>query len=98
MSTDRARALNAFETYVSAYSTEINVYIEFDRMERLEDIFAGIKAMRVVIHDVEIDYGHENARRLPSAVFYLNLPEKRAHADVLADLSKIPGVCLIDEV
>lgn len=92
------RVLPLFETYFSAYSTEINVYIEFDSMERLEDIFTGIKAMHVMIHDVEIDHGHENARRLPNAVFYLNLPEKRAHADVLSGLSKLPGVCLIDEV
>jgi len=92
------RVLPLIESYISDYSSEINVYIEFDRMDRLDDIFTGIKALHISIHDVEIDHGHEGVRRLPSAVFYLNLPGKRAHADVLTELAKIPGVRLIDEV
>ena len=92
------RVLPLFETYISDYSPEINVYIEFDRMERLDDIFTGIKALHISIHDVEIDHGHEGSRRLPNAVFYLNLPGKQPHADVLSELSKIRGVRLIDEV
>lgn len=92
------RVLPLLESYISAYSPEMNVYIEFDGMEYLDDIFAGIKALRVSIHDVEIDHGHEDALRMPSAVFYLNLLEKQGHADVLSNLAKLPGVRLIDEV
>ena len=67
-------------------------------MEMLDGIFAGIKALNVSIHNVEIDHGPDEGRHFPSAVFYLNMPGKRPHADILAELSRIPGVRLIDEV
>lgn len=92
------RVLPLVENHISAYSTDMNVYVEFERMELLDDIFAAVRQMGVQIYDVEIDHGQENYRHMPSAVFSLRLKEKQHHARLLSEFSTIPGVRLIDEV
>ncbi len=92
------RVLPLVENHISAYSTDMNVYVEFEGMELLDDIFAAVRQMGVQIYDVEIDHGQENYRHMPSAVFSLRLKEKQHHARLLSEFSTIPGVRLIDEV
>lgn len=86
------------EDRVCARSADMNVYIEFDGMERLDQIFAAIKGMKVQIYDVELSSGQECAGRRPNAVFSFRLEEKRRHAQVLSELSRIDGIRQIDEV
>lgn len=39
------RVLPLVENHISAYSTDMNVYVEFERMELLDDIFAAVRQM-----------------------------------------------------
>lgn len=92
------RLLPWVEDAVSRWTRDMNVYLEFDDLSRLEGILEGIKAMQVQVYDVDLDDGRDHARHLPSAVLCLRLSDRQPHARVLAGLSKLPGVRLIDEV
>ena len=92
------RILPLAESHISAYSRDMNVYLEFEGIELLDGIFAAVRQMDVQIYDVEIDHGQDNYRNMPSAVFSLHLTKKQHHAGLLSAFSTIPGVRLVDEV
>ena len=90
--------LPRIESYISEYAQDINVYIEFDGMERLDGIFAAVRELNLQVYDVEIDHGQDHVRRIPSAVFSFHLDEKQPHAKILYELAKIEGIRLVDDV
>lgn len=92
------RLLLFFEGRITDYTLDMSVYLEFDRMELLDNIFTGIKALRARVYDVEIDHGRESAAQLPSVVLSFRMVEKQHHAQILWELSKIKGIRLVEEV
>ena len=92
------RLLPFVENRITGHSRDMSVYIEFEGMERLEDIFFVVKEMNGSISDVELEHSQDGYYQLPSAVFCFHLQEKQSHAAVLTRLSRIEGVRLVDEV
>ena len=62
------------------------------------DILNRIKSQDVQIYDVEIDHGREEKSRHPSAVFSIRLNQKQMHTQVLAAISELESVRIIDEI
>lgn len=92
------RLLRSVENYIALYSRDMNVYVEFAGMESLGHIFEAMGNLGVRVIDAEVDHGRDDGGRRPSAVLYLYLSTRQDHAKVLAELSKIDGIHLVDEV
>ena len=80
-------------------SRNMNIYIEFERLDDITNIIRHIKEKNIRVMEVDVD--RENSRRAyqrPNAIFTLKLSEKQSHALILADLTALPCICAIEEI
>lgn len=92
------RLLAVLETHVVENSRNMNIYVEFQSMDDVGAIIGCIKTMDVQIYDVDLMRGSEERLRIPSAVFSLHLNQKLPHTRVLAAISELDAVTMIDEI
>ena len=93
------KVLPYIEGFLMARSRNMNLYVEFIAMERMQDFIRLLKDQGIQIYDVEIDRrGNVRKQNGPSVVFYLHLPKYQSHTRLLADLSYSPDVRTIDEI
>ena len=93
------KVLPYIEGFLMARSRNMNLYVEFTAMERMQDFIRLLKDQGIQIYDVEIDRrGNVRKQNGPSVVFYLHLPKYQSHTRLLADLSYSPDVRTIDEI
>lgn len=86
------------ESFVVENSPNINIFVEFDSLDRLGSIISCIKAKDIQIYDVEIERGRESESRYPNAIFSIHLNKKMAHTQLLAVLSEAEGVRTVEEI
>lgn len=87
------------EDLALANSRNVNLYVEFVSMERMGEFINEIKAKGIQIFDVEIDRHMDKAHpQHSSAVFYLYLPNKQNHTQLVTSLACCPDVYAIDEI
>ena len=92
------RVLPHVENYIVENARNMNIYVEFNSLDDVGDILNRIKSQDVQIYDVEIDHGREEKSRHPSAVFSIHLNHKQMHTQVLAAISELESVRIIDEI
>ena len=84
------------EEYIIARSRNMNVYVEFNSMSAMGEIIATFKTLDAHIFDVDIN--RESRGLNPGAVFAIRLGSWRPHAEVLATISHLDCVTMINEV
>ena len=93
------KVLPFIEGFLMTRSRNMNLYVEFTAMERMQNFIRLLKDRGIQIYDVEIDRrGNIRKENIPSVVFYLHLPKYQSHTRLLADLSYSPDVRTIDEI
>lgn len=92
------RLLPYFENWIIENARHMNIYVEFESLDDVGEIIGRIKSQDVQIYDVEIDHGREEKSRHPSAVFSIHLNHKQMHTQVLAAISELESVRIIDEI
>lgn len=92
------RILPIIENWVIENAQDMNIYVEFQTLDDVGEIINRIKTQDVQIYDVEIDRGREEKFRNPSAVFSIRMNQKRSHTRVLAAISELESVYIIDEI
>ena len=92
------RILPVIELFIVEKSRYMNIYVEFDSLERISGIINHIKEENVRIFEVEMDYGHPGGNNRPNAVFSVWLTQRKSHGKLLAALSEIEGVHVIEEL
>lgn len=87
------------EDLAMANSQNINLYVEFVSLEQVGEFISEIKARDIQIFDVEIERAMDRSHlQQSSAVFYLHLPRKQSHTQLVTSLSCFPDVYAIDEI
>lgn len=92
------RALPAVELSMIDNSPFMNIYVEFDTLDDVGQIINYLKAQDVHIFEVEIDHGHEKLAQRPSAVFSVRLKQRKTHTKLLAVLSDLGSIHVIEEL
>lgn len=92
------RILPGLENRVVENARNMNVYIEFDSVNGIDEILQCMRGMNIHVYDIDIE--REKEVQLPSlhAVFSLRLSQKYPHARILAELSKVESIQLIEEI
>lgn len=90
--------LPAVETYLIENARNMNIYIELRSLESIGGLLSQVKALGVQVYDVEIDRGDGNTHRYPSAVLSIRLRHRQQHPQIMAALSEVRGVTMIDEI
>lgn len=92
------RLLPAVENVMMERARNMNIYVEFNSLDDIGDIIARIKSQDVAIYEVELDRGHKERSQNPSAVFFVRLKHRELHTRVLAAISELETVHMIDEI
>ena len=92
------RILPHVETLIVEKARNINIYVEFAALDDVGDIITRIKALDVQIYEVDIDRGESEPNAHPKAIFSIHLNQKMAHTQVLAAISELESVYIIEEI
>ena len=92
------RLLPFVEDLVTARARNVNVYVEFESLDDVGRVIGCIKTLGADIYEVELDRGKESRMQRPSAFLFLRLHQRQLRTKLLADLSGLDGVCMIEEV
>ena len=90
--------LPVVEVYLLENARNMNIYVELKSLDELGVLLSHVKAQGVQIYGVEIDRGGEEYHRYPSAVLSVRLSVHQQHSQILAALSEVHGVTMIDEI
>jgi len=93
-----AKVFSHIEGALLARARNMNIYTEFSSLGELPAMIQEIKARGIQIFDVDVAYGDHNASNHPTAVLSMTLPHRQSHDQVLADISKLSGICVIKEL
>ena len=69
-----------------------------DSIENMGNIISRMKAENITIYDGEIDKEQQAHMSQINALFYVRLPQKQQHTEILARLSMLDGIISIEEV
>ena len=81
-----------------ASARNMNIYVELKSLDEIGVLLGAVKTQNIQIYGVEIDRGGEEHHRYPSAVLSVRLEHHQQHPQVLAALSEITGVIMIEEI
>ena len=90
--------LPGVERFLMENARNMSLYIEFQSLDDISSIINCIKAHDAHIYEVEIDRGRTERGKNPSAVFTIRLNSRQRHSHVLADISALETVRMIDEI
>ena len=76
----------------------INLYMEYDKLEHTGKVVDQIRKLGVQIYEIEIDRQGIQEGKRPSAVFTLRLKQKIPHDQVLAHISALECISFIEEI
>ena len=77
----------------------MNLYVEFERLDDITDIISHIKGKSITVMEVDID--REKARGVqqrPNAILTLRLPQRQSHTAILTEMAGLEHVCAIEEI
>jgi len=92
------RVLPAIELSIVERSRFMNIYVEFNDLDHIGAIINRMKAEDIHIYEVELDHGRQEAENRPNAVFSVRLLRRKSHAKLLAALSDLDGIKVIEEL
>lgn len=92
------RILPGLEDLLVRSTRNINIYVEYDRIEHTGSILNKIRELGAQIYEVEIDKESDTGEKKPSAVFTVRLKKRTPHTEVLTHISQLEFVSAIEEV
>ena len=92
------KLLPLIEDAVLAKARNMHIYMEMDTIEQLGNVVSRMKAEGLTMYEVELAKSEHGSISQVSAYFSVRLPQKRHHTEVLAMLSTLDGIALIEEV
>lgn len=92
------RILPRVEEKLARSMRNINIYVEYDRIEHTGSILNKIRELGAQIYEVEIDRKSDTGKRYPSAIFTVRLRKRTPHTEVLAYILQLEYVTAIEEV
>ena len=92
------RILPRLEERLMRSMRNMNIYVEYDRVEHTGAILNQIRELDAQIYEVEIDRRGDEPGQNPSAVFNIRLKKRTPHTRVLAHISQLEYISAIEEV
>ncbi len=89
---------NKLGAWVIANARNMDLYVEFERMDNLGEIISTIKSMDIQIFDVDTQREKQSNGVVIGAVISMGLPKHETHSHVMSKISKFDYVTLVDEI
>jgi len=92
------RLLPRVEKRVLGSSRNMNLYVELDSADRLSGVLTEIKQKGIRVYDMEVNRDAPAGFKEIKVFFSTRLPARQDHTEILAMLSRVPGLTMIEEV
>ncbi len=92
-------AFPVLEDLTVANGRNMNIYVEFERLDDITEIIRQIKEQKIKV--VEVDIDREKTRGVqqrPNAILTMRLPSRQSHTAILAEVARLQSVCAIEEI
>ena len=92
-------AFPVLEDLTVANGRNMNIYVEFERLDDITEIIRQIKEQKIKV--VEVDIDREKTRGVqqrPNAILTMRLPGRQSHTAILAEVARLQSVCAIEEI
>ena len=90
--------LDRVSSWIVATARNMDLYIEFEKMEDLGTIINTFKEMNIQIFDVDIQREKQSNGVTIGVVISARLPKKETHSNVMSVMSKFDFVTVVDEI
>ncbi len=90
--------LEKVSSWVVSRARNMDLYVEFEKMENLGEIISTIKGLGIQIFDVDIQREKQSNGVTIGAVISSRLPKKETHSHVMSKISKFDFVTVVDEI
>ena len=90
--------LEKVSAWVVSKARNMDLYVEFEKMENLGEIITTIKNMNIQIFDVDVQREKQSNGVTVGAVISSRLPKKETHSHVMSKISKFDFVTVVDEI
>lgn len=90
--------LEKVSAWVVSKARNMDLYVEFEKMENLGEIITTIKSMNIQIFDVDVQREKQSNGVTIGAVISSRLPKKETHSHVMSKISKFDFVTVVDEI
>ena len=85
-------------SWVISNARNMDLYVEFEKIENLGEIINTFKEMNIQIFDVDIQREKQSNGVTIGAVISSRLPKKETHSNVMSKISKFDFVTVVDEI
>ena len=93
------RTLPFVENMLMEKARNMNIYVEFERLDDITSIVRYIKDMGIQVFDVDVDREKtRGVQQRPNAILSLRLPSRQSHTAVLARIATVENICAIEEI
>lgn len=91
-------SLHAVEAFLVENARNMNIYVEFGSMDDVKHIIDCLKSHKAQIYEIELAHGDIKTMKNPSGIFTVRLKRKNRHSTILADISGLQHIQLVDEI
>ena len=85
-------------SWVISNARNMDLYVEFEKIENLGEIINTFKELNIQIFDVDIQREKQSNGVTIGAVISSRLPKKETHSNVMSRISKFDFVTVVDEI
>ena len=85
-------------SWVISNARNMDLYVEFEKIENLGEIINTFKELNIQIFDVDIQREKQSNGVTIGAVISSRLPKKETHSNVMSKISKFDFVTVVDEI
>lgn len=90
--------LDKVSAWIVSNARNMDLYVEFEKMENLGEIINTFKSLDIQIFDVDIQREKQSNGVTIGAVISSRLPKKETHSNVMSIISKYEFVTVVDEI
>lgn len=90
--------LDRVSSWIVSTARNMDLYIEFEKIEDLGTIIATFKEMNIQLFDVDIQREKQSNGVTIGVVISARLPKKETHSNVMSVISKFDFVTVVDEI
>lgn len=90
--------LRPVENSLMDNARNMNIYVEFESLDDVKEIISCLKGNGASIYGIELEHSNANALKRANGTFTVRLEEKRRHSAVLAEISGLKNIRLVEEI
>jgi len=86
------------EAFFIENARNMNIYVEFQSMDDVKGVIDCLKSNRAQIYEIELEHGNAKTMKNPNGIFTVRLEQRTRHSSILAEISGLNNIHMVDEI